>query len=524
MNKKYIFILIFLVSVALVYKFYPINKSQVKVDSPIVNSNKKDLEFAKDSTIAELKTGDSFDLTASVVKKNINGKELKMLAYNGQIPGPLIKVKKGSEITINFTNNIDMDSTVHSHGIRLDNKFDGVPDVTQDPVKIGEKYVYKLKFPDVGMYWYHPHVREDYQQELGLYGNYLVTPDNENYWNPVNQEVALFLDDILLGNNGEAEFSNKVVDHAFMGRYGNVMLINGDTNYSLNMNKGDVARLYLTNSANTRIFHFMMPGVKFKQVGGDNGKYEKEEFVDGVIIGPSERYIVEAYFDKSGEFEIQHKTPEKTYSLGKVNVSSDSSSKSYASEFNSIRNNYDVATDIKNVVNMSNNAVQKKLTISIDPMGMGGNMMGGDHMMHGGMMMGNNNNQKIEWEDSMGMMNKNSIASSIKWKFIDQENKNENMDIHWSFKKGDLVNIKVFNDPKSMHPMQHPIHIHGQRFLVLNTNGVKNSNQVWKDTTLIQSGDTAELLVDMSNLGDWLIHCHVPEHMESGMMSKFSVT
>ena len=131
--------------------------------------------------------------------------------------------------------------------------------------------------------------------------------------------------------------------------------------------------------------------------------------------------------------------------------------------------------------------------------------------------------KKIEWEDDMGMMNAQSTTDTLKWKLVDEATNAENMNIAWQFKKGDVVKIKIFNDDKSMHPMQHPIHIHGQRFLVLSTNGIKNQNLVWKDTTLIQTGDTVELLVQMDNSGDWVIHCHIPEHMEAGMMSQFQV-
>ncbi|MEK7595024.1 MAG: multicopper oxidase family protein [Patescibacteria group bacterium] len=486
---------------------------------------------AKQTSVIELENGATLSLTASIVKKNINGVDVKMLAYNGEIPGPLIKTKKESEITINFTNNIDMKSTIHSHGVRLDNKFDGVADLTQEPVKIGDTFVYKIKFPDEGMYWYHPHIREDYQQELGLYGNYLVSSDDASYWNPVNQEIPLFLDDIQMENGQIASFSSEKVDHAFMGRFGNVMLVNGETNYSLKAKRGEVVRFYLTNSANTRTFHFMILGVKLKLVGGDNGRFEKEELVDAVIVSPSERYIVEALFDKSGSFEIQNKTPEKAYKLGSVTVLDQVTELSYADKFNSLRINSDLQAEIAGITSNLSAIPQKNLTISINPMGMGSgtmnngsnNMMGGDHMMHGGAMMQNNDNQKIEWDDDMGMMNKNATADAIKWKLIDQATGKENMDINWTFKKGDLVRIKLFNDPNSLHPMQHPVHIHGQRFLVLSTNNVENTNKVWKDTALIQTGDTVEFLVQMDNIGDWLIHCHIPEHMESGMMSKFEV-
>src|SRR3989344_3246400 len=154
----------------------------------------------KQSEIIELKDGDFYDLNAEFVTKEIDGKKFTMLAYNGMIPGPIIKVAQGSEITINFKNNFDMETALHSHGVRMDNEFDCAPPVTQSPIKPGETFTYKLKFPDAGMYWYHPHVREDYQQELGLYGNYFVVASDENYWSQVNQEIPLFLDDILIEN------------------------------------------------------------------------------------------------------------------------------------------------------------------------------------------------------------------------------------------------------------------------------------------------------------------------------------
>src|SRR3990167_10997569 len=212
------------------------------------------LPEAKSSQAVELKDGDSYDLTASVVKKSINGKEVKMLAYNGTIPGPFIKVKKGSEIIINLKNATDVDTTLHSHGVRVENKFDGVPDLTQKAVPPGSTFTYKIRFPDEGLFWYHPHIREDYAQELGLYGNYLVTPDTEDYWSPVNREVALFVDDILIENGKIATFSKTSAERTLMGRFGNTMLVNCETDYALQAKAGEVIRFYITNSANTRVF------------------------------------------------------------------------------------------------------------------------------------------------------------------------------------------------------------------------------------------------------------------------------
>lgn len=483
------------------------------------------LELAKPTRFINLKNGDSYSLTATAVKKNISGKVVKMLAYNGSIPGPTIKVSQGAEVTINFVNKTDVETTLHSHGVRVENQFDGVPDVTQKPIPVGGSFTYKLKFPDVGIYWYHPHIREDYTQELGLYGNYLVTPTAKDYWAEVDREETLVLDDILLENGKIAPFDKSLVDHTLMGRFGNVMLINGDEKYKLSVKQGERVRLYLTNVANTRVFNFSIPNTRMKLVGADNGKYEREEWVDSVIFGPSERAVVEVLFDKSGDFPIIHKMPDKTYNLGTIAVDSRPETTSYLLV---PRTNQDVISQMDPFRESFTKAPDKSLNISIDLMGMANMTQAGQHMMPDGTMMGSEqmvmgSEGNIEWEDTMGMMNQQSTSKNIKWKLIDQETKKENSQIDWKFKVGDKVKIKVFNDPASAHPMQHPIHIHGQRFLVLGTNELKNDNLVWKDTVLVQKGDTVEIVVDMENPGKWAFHCHIPEHMEAGMMFNMEV-
>jgi suppressor of ftsI len=498
------------------------------------------LPEAQASQVVNLKDGDTFNLTASIVKKNITGNEVKMLAYNGSIPGPTIKVTKGEEITINFTNNTDVPTTLHSHGVRLDNQFDGVPDATQKAIPVGGTFSYKIKFPDEGVFWYHPHVREDYEQALGLYGNYIVEPADPNYWSPVNEEIPLTVSDILIQDGKVAPFG-PVADHALMGRFGNVMLVNGSDKYALNVKQGEVARFYITNTASTRVFNLMIPSAKMKLVGADNGRYQKETFVDSILLAPSERAIVDVLFDKTGTYALEHQTPDKVYTMGIITAATDTVATSYKSQFETLRSNDDISKLITNLDSYFTKPDDKSLALTVDLGSMsmsGGHMMsngqimgnGGSHMMPDGTMMGNgsmemggDNKSKIEWEDSMAMMNQMADANSIKWKIVDQATKKENMNIDWNFKVGDKVKIKIYNDPNSPHPMQHPIHIHGQRFLVLSTNGVKNNNLVWKDTTLVQKGDTIEILVDMENPGTWMAHCHIAEHLESGMMFNYSV-
>jgi FtsP/CotA-like multicopper oxidase with cupredoxin domain len=140
-------------------------------------------------------------------------------------------------------------------------------------------------------------------------------------------------------------------------------------------------------------------------------------------------------------------------------------------------------------------------------------------------MMSMSDGEPIEWEDTMDMMNSTSNTDTLEWQLIDEKTEKANEAIDdWDFKQGDLVKIRITNPDDTMHPMQHPIHIHGQRFLVLSTDGEFSDNLVWKDTTLIPAGSTVELLVEMSNPGEWMLHCHIPEHLESGMMAEFNVS
>jgi FtsP/CotA-like multicopper oxidase with cupredoxin domain len=191
-----------------------------------------------------------------------------MLGYNGSVPGPTLKVAQGSELIVQVVNQGDLDTTVHWHGLRLENKYDGVPHETQAPIPVGGSFTYRVQFPDVGLYWYHPHIREDYPQELGLYGNIVVTPPEPGYWPPVDRELVLTVDDLLVEEGRIAPFSPTETSYAAMGRFGNVFLTSGDPDLRLEARVGEVVRWWLTNTANTRVFNLAVPGAQMKLVGG----------------------------------------------------------------------------------------------------------------------------------------------------------------------------------------------------------------------------------------------------------------
>ena len=254
------------------------------------------------------------------MRKNIDGAELRMLAYNGSVPGPVLHVDQGSQITVQVRNDGDVEATVHWHGLRLENQYDGVPDETQAPIPVGGTYTCKVQFPDAGFYWYHPHIREDFGLEMGLYGTIVVEPADRGYWPAADRQLTLTLDDLLVEDGHIAPFRRSGPNYVAMGRYGNVMLINGETEFAGEAAVGEVVRLYVVNTANTRIFNFAVRGARAKLVGGDSGRYERETFTGEVLLAPSERAVLDVLFDTPGQVRLEHRTPDHTYQLGGFTV------------------------------------------------------------------------------------------------------------------------------------------------------------------------------------------------------------
>jgi FtsP/CotA-like multicopper oxidase with cupredoxin domain len=619
------------------------------------------LPDAGKSEFVYLADGDEFDLTILPVKKKIGDDTVRMLTYNGSVPGPTLKVPQGATITVQVTNHGDLDATVHWHGLRLENRYDGTHD-TQAPIPIGESFTYQVHVPDVGAFWYHPHIREDYGQEMGLYGNILATPSETDYWPPANRDVLLTLDDILIEDGQIAAFRESETTHVAMGRFGNVMLVGGEADLRLDAKRGEVARFYLTNTANTRVFNVVLPGAQMKLVGADAGHYEYDEIVEEVLLAPSERVVVDVLFTDAGELELQHRTPERIYRLATITVAEEEEAKpSYAEEFARSRTNRDMA-DLRERIGPYLKAAPDKTLSFVAEMDMGipegvpvvyvcpmhpevvseepgscskcgmkllaqaaeeatyvcpmhpdvtsdkpdkcpkcgmkllpenlvaagdGHDHGahqhapgkhdrehaGDehsHQGHEGHGHGHHGREDhaheggheghghgdhgheggaghegdghahhghaqaepehahaaggIEWEDDMVEVNRMTIPANMRWKLVDRESGKENAQIDWTFHVGDQVKLRLVNKMDSDHPMPHPFHVHGAgRFLILARDGAVEPNLVWKDTVLVRTGETVDILLDVTNPGRWMAHCHIAEHHESGMMFSFNV-
>jgi FtsP/CotA-like multicopper oxidase with cupredoxin domain len=568
----------------------------------------------------ELADGGRYALHIGPVTKHIGDATVRMLAYNGSIPGPTLRVPEGAEVVVDIENEGDLEATVHWHGLRLENRYDGTHE-TQELIPVGGRYTARVTFPDPGVYWYHPHVREDYGQELGLYGNCIVVPADPDYWPPVHRELALTLDDVLIEDGQIAPFSPDETTYAAMGRFGNVLLVAGEPELELAARAGEVVRFYLTNTANTRVFKVALPGARMKLVGGDSGRIEHEEFLEDVILAPSERVVVDVLFESPGQLTLEHRTPDRTYKLANVTVSEGQATPSLAEAFAVLRTAPELTAERERLMPLLDAPPDKTLAF-VAEMDMGEPEVGAGEALvytcpmhpevfseepgrcpacgmkligqaastgyvcpmhpevtsetpdrcpqcgmkllparlvqsaaagphehehhehehhdhdeaahaegheaahaHGGHGHSHAMADGIEWEDDMVEVNKLTTPANMRWSLVDRTTDAANHDIQWQFRVGDRVKIRLVNEMDSDHPMHHPFHIHGAgRFLVLARDGVVEPNLVWKDTALVRTGETMDIVLDVTNAGRWMAHCHIAEHHESGMMFSFEVT
>ncbi len=544
-----------------------------------------------------LRDGDHIDLRISPATKHLGGDVLRMLAYDGSIPGPTLHVDQGSELTVQVKNDGDLETTVHWHGLRLENQYDGVPFETQPPIPIGGSYTQKITFPDAGFYWYHPHIREDYGLELGLYGTIIVEPSDPSYWPPADRQLTVTLDDLLVEDGKVAPFSRSGPTYTAMGRFGNVMLINGDLKLSAEAAVGEVVRLYVVNTANTRIFNVGLKGARVKYVGGDSGRCECECFVDTVLLAPSERAVLDVLFETPGDVRLEHHTPDRVYDLGTISVTGSIDGEASAS-FDLLRTDAELSAARQQLEHDLQRPPDKVLSFWSEmpllydddgtktasetayhdcPMhpeiaasfagtcpkcGMTlvpalpevSTPMPYTCPMHDEMVAAwaascplcgmtllrsdgaaeaerdesvphsHGPGDSIEWEDDMVEINRRTNTGNMIWQLIDRETGAKNGDISWKFTVGDRVKIRLVNEMGSDHPMPHPFHVHGAgRFLVLSKDGVTETNLAWKDTVLLLAGQTVDILLEVTNPGLWMAHCHIAEHNQSGMMFSFDV-
>jgi suppressor of ftsI len=494
-----------------------------------------DAPLARPRQILRLKDGDAITLAAAPVRRQIAGRFVTMLGFNGQYPGPLLDVTEQSSVTVTFINHTDFPTAIHWHGLRLDNRFDGAPHVTQEPVPPGGRFEYTVRFPDAGLYWYHPHHREDVLQDLGLYGNLVVRSREPEFFGPAHREETLMLDDLLVAGDQLVGYGKESPTHALMGRFGNHLMVNGEPRWEARARRGEVVRLLVTNVSSTRVFNLSFEragppgrsGVRMKVVASDLGRYPREAWVDNLTIAPAERFIVDARFEEVGEValvnrvrgidHIQARFFEERREVGRVVVERRAATPELGAAFGALREPRGVAAELDAMRRHFARAVDHELLVTLQA---------GDLPFPLRPMMAFESvyRNPVEWTGTMPEMDWVVSGRQAQWLLRDTATGRTNMDIDWRFRVGEFVKLRFVNDRASLHAMHHPMHIHGQRFLVVSVNGVPNAHLVWKDTVLLPAGFTTEVLMEVTNPGKWMLHCHVAEHIETGMRMVFEVT
>lgn len=414
--------------------------------------------------------------------------ETEVWAYNNTVPGPVVRLRQGEPARLVVENRLDEDTTVHWHGIRLPNAMDGVPGLTQPPIKPGETFVYEFIPPDAGTFWYHPHANSLQQLGRGLAGALIV---EERAPIAVDRDVLWLLSDWRFTSKAQiaAGFGN-AMEAAMAGRIGNVVTLNGAVPTEESVRAGERVRLRLVNAALARIMALHFEAHRPLVVAIDGQPCAPHEPEGGrILLGPAMR--IDIVLDMEGEPGQRYSVTDDFYdghSYVLTNLV-------YGNEALLRGHPLDPALDLpRNPLPQPDLAVAERHELTLE-----GGMMGGMRRGMGGMMGGG-----PAWSINGMSMTGDGHAS---------------MEPARTFQRGRSVVLKLRNDTAWWHPM----HFHGHSFLLLNRNGVSVPHRQWQDTVLMAPRDTVEVAFVADNPGDWMLHCHVMDHQMTGMMTVLRV-
>lgn len=416
-----------------------------------------------------------------------NYPETDVWSYDGSVPGPVIRAPRDGRVTRCFLNQLPQPSTVHWHGIRIDNAMDGVPGLTQSAVPEGETFLYDFVVPDAGTYWYHPHNRSWEQMARGLYGALIV--DEPEGAPDVDVDEVLLIDDWRLTDSAQiAGGFGAIHDWAHAGRIGNWITVNGDGSWSRGVQQRARMRLRLINTSNARIFSLEARGLEGWIVALDGMPLETPRTLAQFALAPAQRVdlIVDVMANEGEEAMLISSERDGGYTIAAFHVDGVARAEPPPRPEPLPPNPVPALGSIAD-------ARQASLLME-------GGAMGG---MRGAMMGGR-------------MMGMRDMASAGKvWAF----NGMADMPVAPLIQadRGETIRISITNDTAWPHAM----HLHGHHFRRI---GADNAVGPLRDTLLMNRGETADIAFVADNPGDWLFHCHMLEHSAGGMMTWLSVT
>jgi len=424
---------------------------------------------------------------------------LPVWAYDGQVPGPTLRYRRGDVLDVELVNDLPDPTTIHWHGIRLPNAMDGVPHLTQPPVAPGERFRYRFALPDAGTFWYHPHLGTPEQVERGLAGALVVEDDAPP---PVDVDHVWLLDDWRLDAGGRiaGDFYDYMdVSHA--GRMGQRLTVNGQLEPVLPLQAGQRLRLRLINAANARIFALELRGLRGWLIARDGVPADASVEWDGpLLLGPGMRADVVIDADVAGQHAIVDRFGRGERLIGTVAVSG-------RDGVGTIRRPPPRPAEAAPLP-MPDLAAAESHTL----------VFGGGMMSMGGW-------PDDPWTERLARRLRR-MGGSREADPVWSVNGRAHMGRHdghaplFSVPTGRGVRLTLDNRTAWWHP----IHLHGHHVRIVSRNGEPLPVQPWRDSVLLAPRDRVELAFVADNPGRWLIHCHVLEHHAGGMGGVFAVT
>jgi FtsP/CotA-like multicopper oxidase with cupredoxin domain len=396
------------------------------------------------------------------------GRVTRAWGYNGQIPGPTIEARAGDVLEIRFTNRLPEPTTIHWHGLQIPAAMDGT-DMVQQPVGPGESFTYRFKVPDAGTFWYHPHSNETVQLERGLYGAIVVRAADEPR---LDTERVLVLDDVQLDRKAQIKPPGWWIEQ-HNGREGSTRLINGRKEPELTMAAGQTERWRIVNAASARYVRLSIGGRPFTILGTDGGLIEKPVTVSEVLLVPADRVDLAVGPFAEGETLRIESLPYNRRSIARVRVE----------PFATLR--VGPPAESRAVIPERLREIEPLLTGMVTP----------------------------TREVHLGV--RPSLRHGVDF-LINKEQHHRDQ----SVKVGELQVWDIINDTL----MDHPFHLHGFFFQVLEVNGKAPAFRSWEDTVNIPPRSRVRIAwMPDDRPGEWMYHCHILEHHAAGMMAQFKV-
>jgi FtsP/CotA-like multicopper oxidase with cupredoxin domain len=411
------------------------------------------------------------DLVAKLADVQIDGKVVHAWTYNGGIPGPLIRTRVGDRLIVHFRNELDEPTTVHWHGVRVPIEMDGVPGISQPEVKKGESFTYDFVVRDAGLYWYHPHVMSAAQVGFGLYGALLVEDPADGVG--VADQLTLVLSDIGFNAKGVLEPADSGGSAGMVfGREGDYVLANGRRRPTLRARPGAPQRWRIVNAAKSRFFYLDLDGQPFTVIGSDGGLQAKPETTDILLVTPGER--VDVIVSPKGKAGTPLPLRAMLYNRGYGSVEYRAVEEVLTIEFTKQAPIVAGPVTVARAIPMPSvdGATAVDVVLTLPPM----------------------KNNKSEFQ----------VNGVPFWKAKPYQA---------------TLGEKQLWIVRNESDWDHPFHLHGFFFQVIDEDGQPLRPLAWKDTVNVPMKATVRLLVTFDERpGEWMFHCHILDHADGGLM------